>query len=112
MVYFVRLVTLTLEAVLLQLVNGIGLVALSVAAVAGFFRAPLWSIFVFALVFGFGVDFFEGWVSFSDKAAGASERWAFVVPIYLLIVLSGYLTGVVGRHYVERRKKKAAAQSQ
>lgn len=111
MVFIARLVTLTLETILLQFINGIGLVALLVATVAGFFRAPLWSILVFALVFGISVEYFEGWVTFSDKAAGASERWAFVIPVYLLIVLAGYFTGVLGRHYLERRKKKAAAQS-
>lgn len=109
MVFVARLVTLTLEAILLQFVNGIGLVALLIAIALGFFRAPFWSALALSLVFGIGVDFFEGWASFSDKAEGASDRWAFVVPIYLLIVLSGYLAGVFGRRHVERRKKKAAA---
>jgi hypothetical protein len=109
MVKIARLFTLTLEAVLLQIVNGIGVVALLIALAAGYFRAPLWSVPVLAVAFGSVVEHFDGWVSFSDKAESATGRWAFSVLIYFLIALVGYLAGIFGRRRIERRKKPAAS---
>lgn len=107
MVKIVRLVTLTLEAVFLQFVNGIGFVALLAAVAAGYFRAPSWSVPVLAVAFGFGIEYFEGWVSFSDKAESASERWGFAVLVYFLIAFVGYLAGIFIRRHLERRKSAA-----
>ncbi len=108
MVNIVRLITLTLEAVLLQFINGIGFVALFLAVAAGYFRAPSWSVPVLAVVFGFGVEHFDGWARLSDKTESASERWGFMLLIYFLIAFVGYLTGIFSRHHLERRKKAAS----
>lgn len=108
MVKIVRLATLILEAVLLQFANGIGFAALVIAVAAGYFRAPSWVVPALAAIFGFGVEYFEGWVDFPDKAASASERWAFMVAVYFLIALVGYLAGVYVRHHLAKRGKAAA----
>jgi hypothetical protein len=106
MVKIFRLVTLFLEVLLQQFVNGVGIAALMLAVAAGFLRATPWSILALALVFGLGVDPFERWFHFSDKAESASLRWLLMVGVYLVIALGGYLTGVFCRRHLERRSRK------
>lgn len=108
MVTIVRLFTLTFEAVLLQFAHGVGFVALLAAAAAGLLRGPSWIVPVFALVFGLGAERFQFGAGLLDKAASASERWGFMVLIYFLIIVVGYLAGIYARHYWETRRTPAA----
>jgi hypothetical protein len=108
MLKILRLITLFFEGVLQQFLNGIGIVGLMAAVAAGFLRAPWWSVLVLTLGFGGGVAFFfPDVITVSDKAASASERLFFMLAIYFVLSLVGYLAGRLGRHQLERRGKAA-----
>ncbi|WP_159728089.1 hypothetical protein [Methylosinus sp. Ce-a6] len=109
MVFVVRLITLFLEGLLQQFINGVGVAALMAALAVGFFRLSWWkSVLILTFIFGFGVEYlFEDWIKFSDKAQSASERWAWMLLIYFFIVFVAYWTGRYGRRHLERRGKAA-----
>lgn len=108
MLKILRLITLFLESILQQFINGVGVVALLAALAAGFLRAPWWSVLVLTLGFGIGVAFyFPAEIAISDKAASASERLFWLLPIYFMISAFGYFAGRLGRRHMERRGKAA-----
>lgn len=103
MVTIARLIALVLEGIFLQFAQIVGLVALLLAAAAGFLRAPSWTVPVLAFVFGLGAEQLQFGAGLLDKAASASERWGFTVSIYFLIAFAGYLGGVYARRHLEKR---------
>jgi hypothetical protein len=108
MLKILRLITLFLESVLQQYVNGIGIVGLLAALAAGFLRAPWWSVFVLTFGFGVGVDlFFDARIAISDKSASASERLLWLLLIYFVNSVFGYFAGRLWRRQMERRGKAA-----
>lgn len=108
MVAVARLITLFLEGVLHQFINGIGVVGLMAALAAGFLRAPWWSVFVLTIGFGVGVEYyFAEPIQISDKAQSASERLLWILLIYFIVSAFGYLAGRMGRRHMERRGKAA-----
>jgi len=108
MLKILRLITLFLESILYQFVNGIGVLGLMAALAAGFLRAPWWSVFVLTFGFGVGVDlFFDPKIAISDKSASASERLLWLLLIYFFISVVGYFAGRLGRRQMERRGKAA-----
>lgn len=109
MVAIVRLITLFLEGIGQQFINGVGIAALLAALAAGLLRVSWWkSQLILSVVFGLGVEYvFDGWIKFSGKAAGAGERWPWMLLIYFVIVFVGYWSGRFGRRHLERRGKGA-----
>lgn len=110
-----RLGALVSQAIFLQFIHLVGLGAFLVSAAAGYFRAPSWSVIILGIVFGVGVDKFVDVADVTgllDRAQKASERGGFLIIVYFVIALVGYIVGAYARYHHEKFKVKAAAPAQ
>ncbi len=115
MMKLIRLGGLVSQAIFLQFVHLVGLGAFLIAAAFGYFRAPSWSVILLGIVLGVGVDkFFDvsDVTGVLEKAEKASERGGFMIIVYFVIALVGYIVGAYGRHHHEKFKAKAGAPAQ
>jgi hypothetical protein len=115
MMKLIRLGGLVSQAIFLQFIHLVGLGAFLVSAAVGYFRAPSWSVILLGIVFGVGVDKFVDVTDVTgmlDKAQKASERGGFLIIVYFVIALVGYVVGAYARYHHEKLKAKAAAPAQ
>jgi hypothetical protein len=107
MLKLIRFIGLVSQAIFLQFVHVFGLVAFLVGVAAGYFRTPSWIVPVLAVVFGVIADKFVDLADVTgllQKASAASERGGFMIVVYFVITLVGYLVGAYGRHHYGRTK--------
>jgi hypothetical protein len=111
MVKLFRLIGLLSQSIFLQFVHLAGLVAFVAAAALGYFRAPSWLVPIVAVIFGVGVDKFIDVTDVTgllEKASKANERGGFLILVYAVITVFGYIVGAYSRHHHERLKASAA----
>lgn len=107
MLWLIRFIGLVVQAIILEFVHFFGLAAFLAAIALGYFRAPLWITPIVALVCGVVAYKFVDLTELTgllDKASSASERAVFVLVVYFVITILGYLVGVFGRASFGRRK--------
>jgi len=115
MMKLIRLGGLVSQAIFLQFVHLVGLGAFLVSFAAGYFRAPSCSVIILGIVFGVGVDKFVDVTDVTgllDRAQKASERGGFLIIVYFVIALVGYIVGAYARYHHEKFKAKAATPAQ
>jgi hypothetical protein len=115
MLKLIRFGGLVSQAIFLQFVHLVGLGAFLIAAAMGYFRLPSWMVLLAGVVFGVGVDKLvdvSDVTGMLDKAQKASERGGFIIIVYFVIALAGYIAGAYARYHHEKFKVKAAAPAQ
>jgi hypothetical protein len=115
MMKLIRLGGLVSQSIFLQFVHLVGLGAFLVSAAFGYFRAPSWTVILLGIVFGVGVDRLadvSDVTGILDKAEKAGERGGFMIIVYFVIALAGYVVGAYARHHHEKFKAKATAPAQ
>ncbi len=111
MVKFFRLLGLLSQSIFLQFVHLVGLVAFLVAAAFGYFRVPSWTVPILAVVCGVVVDKYVDVTDVTgllEKASKANERGGFLILVYAVITVVGYIVGAYSRHHHEKSKASAA----
>ena len=112
MLKVIRLLALVSQSIFLQFLHGVGLGAFLIAFAAGYFRVKSWWVPIMAVVMGVLVDKFtdvQDVTGLLEKAEKANERGGFIILVYAVICIVGYVAGAYGRHYFLRFKGKAAA---
>jgi hypothetical protein len=112
MAKLIRFLGLVSQAVFLQFIHLLGLVAFGAAAAAGYYRRPSWWVPVMAVVFGVIADKFVDLADVTgllEKASAASQRGGFMILVYFSICAVGYIVGAYGRHYYGRFKPLGSA---
>jgi len=107
-----KLIALVSQSIFLQFIHLVGLGAFLIAAGAGYFRMPSWSVPIMAVVFGVAADKFADLSDVTgllEKAEKAGERGGFMILVYAVITVVGYITGVYGRVHHERLKARTAS---
>ncbi|MGA8171705.1 MAG: hypothetical protein WB816_12865 [Methylocystis sp.] len=115
MMKLIRFGGLVSQAIFLQFVHLVGLGAFLISAAAGYFRAPSWSVIILGIVFGVGADKLVDVTDVTgmlDKAQKASERGGFMIIVYFVIALVGYVVGAYARYHHEKLKAKSVAPAQ
>ena len=99
MVRIARMIGFVISSVGVQIASLVGLAALVVSLVLGFFRLPLYLILLPTLG-GAGV---AAWLfqdaTNSGKVIGAQSNFFFVAFVYLLICAAGYACGALARRW-------------
>jgi hypothetical protein len=111
MVKLFRLLGLLSQSIFLQFVHLVGLGAFLIAAALGYFRVPSWVVPIVAVVFGVLVDkyaYVTDVTGLLEKASKANERGGFLILVYAVITVVGYIVGAYGRHQHEKIKASAA----
>jgi hypothetical protein len=107
MVKLIRFIGLVAQGIFLQFLHIVGLVAFLIAAAAGYFRLPSWTVPIMAVVFGVLADKLVDLVDVTgilEKAKAAHERGGFLIVVYFVISAVGYVAGGYGRHYLQQMK--------
>ncbi|QGM45080.1 hypothetical protein [Methylocystis heyeri] len=112
MVKIIRLLGLVSQSIFLQFVHLVGLVAFLIAAALGYFKVPSWVVPIVAVVSGVAVDKFADVTDVTgllEKASKANERGGFLILVYAVITVVGYIVGAYGRHHHDRLKATTSA---
>ncbi|HMK88410.1 MAG TPA: hypothetical protein VK446_02080 [Methylocystis sp.] len=112
MVKVFKLLTLVLQSVFLQFIHLIGLGAFLIAFASGYFRLKSWLVPIMAVVMGVAVDRFadvQDVTGLLERAEKANERGGFIILVYAVICVVGYVAGVYARIHHERYKAKLAS---
>ncbi len=107
MLKLIRLGGLVSQSIFLQFVHFVGLGAFLIAAALGYFRVPSWTVPILAVAFGVGVDKYadvSDVTGLLEKAEKANERGGFLILVYVVITVLGYVAGAYGRHNLEKAK--------
>jgi hypothetical protein len=100
---FIKFLALVSEAIFLQFIHVVGLLAFLAAAALGWYRKPSWLVPILAVALGVATDklLTMGDVSsLLEKAQKAEERGGFMIVVYFVICAVGYVAGAYGRvHY-------------
>ena len=101
----IRFIGLVSQEIFLEFMHIFGLIVFLLAVVVGYFRLPLWIVPLIAVICGIGADKYVDLTDFTgilDKASSARERGAFVIVVYFVITIGGYLIGAFGRYSLSR----------
>jgi hypothetical protein len=112
MVKVFRLLALLSQSIFLQFIHLIGLGAFLIAFAAGYFRMKSWLVAPMAVAFGVAVDRFADVTDITgllERAEKANERGGFIVLVYVVICVVGYITGAYSRHHHEKFKARTPA---
>ncbi|MFY9629401.1 MAG: hypothetical protein WAK03_14780 [Methylocystis sp.] len=113
MMKLIRLGGLLSQSIFLQFVHLVGLGAFLIAAALGYFRVPSWTVPILAVAFGVGADRLVDVTDVTgllEKASKANERGGFLILVYAVITIVGYIVGAYGRHHLEKSRIAAAPQ--
>ncbi|HYA79439.1 MAG TPA: hypothetical protein VED87_00745 [Methylocystis sp.] len=108
----IKLLMLVSQAIFLQFMHGIGLAAFLIALAAGYFRIKSWWVPIMAVAMGVAVEKYgnlQDVTGLLEKAEKANERGGFMILVYAVICIVGYVAGAYGRHYLLKFKNKVAA---
>jgi len=97
---FIKFLALVSEAIFLQFVHVIGLVAFLAAAALGWYRKPSWLVPILAVALGVAADKLldmSDVAGMLEKAHKAEERGGFMILVYFVICAVGYVAGAYGR---------------
>lgn len=111
MMKLIRLGGLVSQSIFLQFVHLAGLVAFLIAAALGYFRVPSWTVPIVAVAFGVGADKLIDVTDVTgllEKASKANERGGFLILVYAVITVIGYVVGAYSRYHHEKFKAQAA----
>jgi len=100
MVKLIKFLALVSQAIFLQFLHVVGLVAFLAAGALGWYRKPSWLVPILAVALGVAVDkFFPGsdLAGLLEKAHKAEERGGFMILVYFVICAVGYVAGAYGR---------------
>jgi len=100
MVKLIKFLALVSQAIFLQFIHIVGLVAFLASGALGWYRKPSWLVPILAVALGVAADklFPEGDVaSLLEKAHKAEERGGFMIVVYFVICAVGYVAGAYGR---------------
>jgi fatty acid desaturase len=100
MVKLIKFLALVSQAIFLQFLHVVGLLAFLAAAALGWYRKPSWLVPLLAVALGVAADKFfpESDVSsLLEKAQKAEERGGFMIVVYFVICAVGYVAGAYGR---------------
>lgn len=114
MVKVFKLLALVSQSIFLQFIHLIGLGAFLVAAAAGYFRVKSWLVAPVAVAFGVAVDRFadvNDVTGLLERAGKANERGGFIILVYAVICVVGYVVGAYSRHHHERYRARTPATS-
>lgn len=92
--------TLVSQAIFLQFVHVVGLLAFVAAGALGWYRKPSWLVPILAVAFGVATDklfVMSDLAGILEKAHKAEERGGFMIVVYFVICAIGYLAGAYGR---------------
>lgn len=110
MLWFIKSVTLVFNGVMLQFFQLLGLIGLVTAATAGALRGPWWTAPIIALGFALLADYLPTLhIPWFDKVSTSSERLGFLIIVYFVISVAGWVAGRYGRHLWLKRRTKAGA---
>lgn len=97
---FVKFLTLVSQAIFLQFVHVVGVLAFVAAGALGWYRKPSWLVPILAVAFGVATDklfVMSDLAGILEKAHKAEERGGFMIVVYFVICAIGYLAGAYGR---------------
>lgn len=109
MLWTIRFIGLLSQAIFLEFLHIFGLVVFLLAALLGYFRAPWWIVPALAIVGGFIANRFIDLTYLTEifhRVVSASDRWAFVIIVYFVITIGGYLVGLLGRLFMRRARRR------
>jgi hypothetical protein len=97
---FIKFLALVSEAIFLQFVHVVGLLAFLAAAALGWYRKPSWLVPILAVALGVAADKLlpgSDVANILEKAHKAEERGGFMIVVYFVICAVGYVAGAYGR---------------
>ena len=97
---FIKFLALVSEAIFLQFVHVVGLLAFLAAGALGWYRKPSWLVPILAVALGVAADKFfpeSDVAGLLEKAHKAEERGGFMIVVYFVICAVGYVAGAYGR---------------
>ena len=97
---FIKFLALVSEAIFLQFIHVVGLLAFLAAAALGWYRKPSWLVPILAVACGVAADkLFAGGdvAAMLEKAHKAEERGGFMIVVYFVICAVGYIAAAYGR---------------
>ena len=112
MVKFFKFLALVSQSIFLQFAHLLGLGAFLIAIAAGYYRVKSWWVPIMGVVMGVAVDRLadvQDVTGLLERAEKANERGGFLVVVYVVICIVGYIAGAYGRHHHERFKAKGAS---
>ena len=114
MLKLIRFLALVSQSVFLQFAHLVGFGAFLIAVAFGYFRLPSWSVPILAVALGVVADKYldvSDVTGLLEKAEKASERGGFLIVVYAVITIVGYLVGAYGRHYLDKARGTTPAPS-
>lgn len=108
MLWIIRIIGLVSQAIFLEFLHIFGLIVFLLAMFLGYFRAPWWIAPMLAIASGVIADRFVDLTYLTGifhRAVSANERWAFVMLVYFVITIGGYLVGFLGRFFLRRMRR-------
>jgi hypothetical protein len=100
MVKLIKFLALVSQAIFLQFLHVVGLVAFLAAGALGWYRKPSWLVPILAVALGVAADKFfpeSDLAGLLEKAHKAEERGGFMIVVYFVICAVGYVAGAYGR---------------
>jgi signal transduction histidine kinase len=99
MVPILRMIGFMISAIGLQIATGIGLGALVLSALLGWFRAGFFWILVPTIGGAVAADYLFADISTGGKVINSASNLAFELIVYLIISAVGYTVGALARRW-------------